>query len=52
MWQARGEENKQIVANTKKLIQDQFRNELGLLVDKPKPGFGSINNGNTARRSR
>ena len=24
--------------------------ELGLIVDQPKPGFGSSNDGNTARR--
>ena len=26
-----------------------FKNELGLNVDKPKPGFGTTNDGNTAR---
>lgn len=31
-------------------IQDDFRKRLGLLVDVPKPGFGSSNDGNTARR--
>lgn len=34
----------------KKNIQDDFRKRLGLLIDVPKPGFGSSNDGNTARR--
>lgn len=33
----------------KKTYQDQLRCQLGLIVDKPKPGFGSSNDGNTAR---
>lgn len=49
-WQARGTENKEKVANTKMKIQDLFFKELGLVVDRPKPGFGSTNDGNTARR--
>ncbi|XP_050312211.1 uncharacterized protein LOC126747535 [Anthonomus grandis grandis] len=49
-WQARGQENKEKLANAKKRIQDLFFKEIGLLVDRPKPGFGSTNDGNTARR--
>ena len=49
-WQARGEQNKVIVDERKKQIQKNFLEKLGLLVDKPKPGFGSTNDGNTARR--
>lgn len=49
-WQARGEQKKAIVAERKKQIQKSFQEKLGLLVDKPKPGFGSTNDGNTARR--
>ena len=49
-WQARGEEDKKIVAATKKNIQTRFKKELGLIIDHPKPGFGSTNDGNTARR--
>jgi hypothetical protein len=30
--------------------QDDFRQKLGLIVDQPKQGFGSTNDGNTARR--
>lgn len=34
----------------KSKIQDDFRKRLCLLVDVPKPEFGSSNDGNTARR--
>lgn len=34
----------------KREIQEKFKQELGLNVDKPKPGFGSSNDGNIARR--
>lgn len=34
----------------KKKIQDEFLKQLALRVDFPKPGFGSSNDGNTARR--
>lgn len=30
--------------------QDRFKKEMGLLIDKPKPGFGNTNDGNTSRR--
>lgn len=37
--------------NTRKSeIQETFRKQFGLIVDSPKPGFGSTNDGNTARR--
>lgn len=49
-WQVKGDENKAIVENTKKVIQENFKKKLGLIVDKPKPGYGSTNDGNTARR--
>lgn len=48
-WQARGDD-KTIVAENKKRIQNEFKEKLGLIVDKPKPGFGNSNDGNTARR--
>lgn len=48
-WQARGDDKK-IVADTKRQIQKEFREKCGLIVDKPKPGFGNSNDGNTARR--
>lgn len=49
-WQVRGEEQKKIVENNKQKIQADFKSKMGLLVDKPKPGYGSTNDGNTARR--
>ncbi|CAH1998142.1 unnamed protein product [Acanthoscelides obtectus] len=48
-WQVRGPENKAIVEANKKRIQAEFRAKLSLIVDKPKPGYGSSNDGNTAR---
>lgn len=32
------------------MIREKLRMEMGLLVDIPKPGFGTTNDGNTARR--
>ncbi|CAH2000474.1 unnamed protein product [Acanthoscelides obtectus] len=48
-WQVRVPENKAIVEANKKRIQAEFRAKLSLIVDKPKPGYGSSNDGNTAR---
>ena len=49
-WQARTANDKENVKARKALIQKGFRLRLGLIVDQPKPGFGSSNDGNTARR--
>lgn len=49
-WQVRGSENKAIFEQNKKKIQQAFKARMGLLVDMPKQGFGSSNDGNTARR--
>lgn len=49
-WQVKGPENKTLVENQKQKIQKDFRVQMGLIVDKPKPGYGSTNDGNTARR--
>uniref|UniRef100_A0A2H1WX10 SFRICE_035512 n=1 Tax=Spodoptera frugiperda TaxID=7108 RepID=A0A2H1WX10_SPOFR len=49
-WQARTQEHKNIVADRKKKIQEAFKEEMGLLVDIPKAGFGNTNDGNTSRR--
>ncbi|CAH0558826.1 unnamed protein product [Brassicogethes aeneus] len=49
-WQARRQEDKKIVAETKQKIQNKFKEEMGLLVDIPKPGFGNTNDGSTSRR--
>lgn len=48
-WQARSTEEKESVANRKKIIQAAFKKEMGLNVDKPKAGSGTSNDGNTAR---
>ncbi|KAK7791956.1 hypothetical protein R5R35_004579 [Gryllus longicercus] len=48
-WQSRGDD-KAKVATRKSNIQKGFRQQLGLLVDMPKQGYGSTNDGNTARR--
>lgn len=44
------ESEKEFVKKRKLQIQDDFRKKLGLIVDVPKPGFGSTNDGNTSRR--
>ncbi|XP_076292832.1 uncharacterized protein LOC143215029 [Lasioglossum baleicum] len=49
-WQARNHEEKEKVQERKRIIQNGLRCELGLVVDMPKPGFGTTNDGNTARR--
>jgi len=49
-WQARGGEEKRKVLENKKRIQEKFKSKLGLLVDIPKCGYGTSNDGNTARR--
>lgn len=49
-WQARSNEDKADIKVRSDEIKLKFKNEMGLIVDKPKPGFGSSNDGNTARR--
>lgn len=49
-WQVKGDQAKQIIKGRKVNIQHQFKGQLGLNIDKPKSGFGSTNDGNTARR--
>lgn len=49
-WSARTRKEKEMKRNTKMLIQDRFRKELGLNVDMVKQGFGTTNDGNSARR--
>lgn len=48
-WQIRGKDNQEIVRKRKDNIKNKFR-EVGLIIDKVKPGFGTSNDGNTARR--
>lgn len=47
-WQIR-KEDKEKMETRKKEIQEKFRRHMGLLVDMPKPDFGTTNDGNTAR---
>lgn len=49
-WQARNDEDKKAVSEKKRSIQKSFKEEMGLLVDIPKAGFGNTNDGNTSRR--
>lgn len=49
-WQIRSAEDKALFAQRKKSIQAQFKERLGLIVDKPRSGgSGTSNDGNTAR---
>ena len=49
-WQARSKEDKEKVSITKKKIQTNFMNKIGLVVDFPKgSGSGTSNDGNTSR---
>lgn len=47
-WQVRGQENKDIFKKKKEEVKAKFK-EVGLIIDKVKPGFGTSNDGNTAR---
>ncbi|XP_022828240.1 uncharacterized protein LOC111357680 isoform X1 [Spodoptera litura] len=49
-WQARSKADKDHLKLRSEIIKDKFKKELGLIVDKPKPGYGNSNDGNTARR--
>nr|XP_012566690.2 uncharacterized protein LOC105850829 [Hydra vulgaris] len=48
---AKTSEQKESVKERKAFIQKKFREELSLIVDMPKQGFGNTNDGNTARRA-
>jgi len=48
-WQVRGKENKTKFEDKKKDIIRKFK-EIGLIIDKVKVGYGTSNDGNTARR--
>lgn len=49
-WQIRENADKIIVKERKNNIIHNLRTKMGLLIDIPKPGFGTTNDGNTARR--
>lgn len=49
-WQTKGEDFKKLILEKKSKVQKEFKEKLGLNIGKPKPGFGSTNDGNIARR--
>lgn len=49
-WQIRSASEKEIVKLKKEEIQAKFREQTGLIVDVPKAGYGTTNDGNTSRR--
>ncbi|KAL0853167.1 hypothetical protein ABMA27_012926 [Loxostege sticticalis] len=49
MWCARGD-NKNLKKFRKDMVQSEFKQQMGLLIDVVKQGFGTTNDGNTARR--
>lgn len=49
-WQIKDASDKTSVKQRKLHIHNRFKEDMGLIVDRPKSGFGSTNDGNTARR--
>lgn len=49
-WQVRGDDDKACMKQRSNVIRKELKDRMGLIVDKPKPGFGNSNDGNTARR--
>lgn len=49
-WRARSISEKQLYKETKMPIQQALKEEMSLLVDIPKAGFGNWNDGDTSRR--
>lgn len=49
-WTAKTLEEKNQMKNAKQRIQRGFKEHMGLIVDVPKHGSGTSNDGNTARR--
>lgn len=49
-WSASTLEHRELQQSRKKEIQEKFRIELGLYVDRVKQGVGTCNDGNTARK--
>ena len=48
-WQIRDTSNKKLFSENEIRIQRQFKEKLGLLVDRLKPGYDNSNDGNMAR---
>lgn len=49
-WQAKTKDEKALMQTAKSRIQQDFRKEMGLIIDVPRQGSGNSNDGNTARR--
>jgi len=49
-WYVTTDVHKKEKETKKRYIQKRFRNELGLIIDKPRQVSGNSNDGNTARR--
>lgn len=49
-WKVFKPADKKIIMERKLKIQEKFREEIGIIVDKVKTGYGTTNDGNTARR--
>lgn len=49
-WSARSDAEKESVKTNKKIIQNELKRRLGIVVDVPRQGSGNSNDGNTARR--
>lgn len=49
-WQVKTESDKCKLKERKKIVQEDFKNKMGLTIDVPKQGSGTTNDGNTARR--
>lgn len=45
-----GKDHKTQLLEVKKKIQEQFRSEMGLIIDRVKSNFGTSNDGNTSRK--
>lgn len=49
-WSVRGKQHQNVIDPKKKIVQDRFKTELGLLINVVKQGYGTTNDGNTGRR--
>ncbi|XP_039968790.1 uncharacterized protein LOC126764095 [Bactrocera neohumeralis] len=49
-WQAKSDIEKASVKQRSEEVRQKFKNQMGLIIDTPKPGYGNSNDGNTARR--
>jgi len=49
-WRVQDKKNNAIYNENKERIQREFRKSLGLIIDRVKTGYGTSNDGNTARK--